>query len=454
VSLATPHHVFDELAEDSRVMATCEWLLVAIAAAFQWLGVSHTIWGDGNTRFDTLRQLVDQGKVSPNRYSIIHSFFSAPLYVLGKAFGQGSEFAAHFNVTLFHLSLVAFYLMMRCHIPGIVLRRTILLLLAATMFGYHVQAYYGEVLTACAGILGFSALAINRPLLAGIAMCVAVVNTPSALLGLVFCNGLWAIKTRRWFHATWPVIVAPLLVALEYWWRRGLPLRSGYETDTGWPSVLPYSGHGGFSYPLLLGVISLLFSFGKGILIYQPGLVFHHMRTPAAGSATVAILGRLGMAFSWGILLGHASWWAWHGSVFWGPRFLLVAGMPASFALAMHISKREQRHVADSILLISAIIWSVWVGVNATVIHEEYPEACTAQSSRYEPLCWYVPEYSPLIHPLVQPKPLSHSGEFYLLYSAAVALMLIVPVFKAQIRTSILDALSRRAPSSNSRASG
>jgi hypothetical protein len=311
------------------------------------------------------------------------------------------------------------------------------------MFGYHVQTYYGEVLTACAGMIGIAALAVNRSWLAGTCMCVAVVNVPSAFLGLGLCNGLWALRTRRWLHAAWPLIVAPLLVALEYTWRRGWPPKSGYETDAGWPTISPYSGHGGFSYPLLLGIASLLFSFGKGIVVYQPGLILQHLGLPAKRDAVLGMLGQLGMAFLWGMILSHASWWAWHGSIFWGPRFLLIAGMPASLALATHLSRKGRRPVAATRLLVAALVWSLWVGLNATIIHEGYPEACTAQECRYEPLCWFVPEFSPLIHPLIS-FPQHHGWDlFYRYFIVAVALVLIVPVLAKEARELALQALAR-----------
>jgi hypothetical protein len=431
------------VAKDYRLVAVTEWLMVATAMVFQWTSIPHTLWGDADTRFETLVQLVDQGKVSSARYSILHSLLSAPLYMVGKLFGKGSEAITYFNVLVFHLTIVALFFVLRKHVPRVILRRAFLLLLTASMFGYHVQTYYGEVLTACAAMIGISALAVNRPWLAGTSMCMAVVNVPSAFGALGLCYGLWALRTRRWFHAAWPLVAAPLLVALEYYWRRGWPLRSGYETDAGWSTISPYSGHGGFSYPLLLGIASLLFSFGKGIVVYQPGLILQHLGLPAKRDAVQSMLGRLGMAFLWGMILAHASWWAWHGSIFWGPRFLLIAAMPASFALAMHLSSKQRRSVAVTLVLVGAVAWSLWVGVNATIIHEGYPEACTAQDCRYEPLCWFVPEFSPLIHPLIKFPQYRGADLFYLYFSAAVVLVLIIPVLVKEVRELAVQALAR-----------
>ena len=426
----------------SRWLAALEWALAVAAAAYQWFVAPHDIWGDGSVRFNTLVQLVDKGEVSSARYSIIHSFLAAPLYLLGKVFGHGQDFVRYFNVLLFHLTLVVLYKMLRRHLPAPVLRRTILLLLAASMFGHHVQTFYGEVLTACAAIVGFAALALNRPVIGGVAMVVSVVNTPGALLGLVLCNGLWALRTRRCFQAAWPILLSMLLIALEFWWRRGSPTRSGYEGDRGIPTLMPYSGRPGFSYPLLLGILSLLFSFGKGIVFFAPGLILYHVTTPSKQEPVMSMLGRLGMAFSWGMLLAHAPWWAWNGALCWGPRFLLVACMPASFALAQHICNLERRHIV-TLVTASAVIWSVWVSVNGTVFREAETALCAANNFNLETLCWYVPEFSPLIYPFIKTKPLSSWDMAGILLGVSIAIVLIVPMLVSRVREYAVHALSR-----------
>jgi len=418
-------------------------MLALGAAAYQLLIGPHEIWGDGAIRFDTMVKLVDKGQVSPARYSILHSILASPLYALGKLFGHGSEFASYFNAVLFHLTLMVLYAMMRRHMPAKVLRRTILLLLAASMFGNNVQTFYGEVLTACAALLGFAALAINRPTFAGVAMCIAVVNTPAAGLALVLCNGLWALKTRRWFQAAWPVVVSVMLVVLEFWWRRGSPTRSGYEGDRGFTTFMPYSGRPGFSYPPLLGVLSLLFSFGKGILIYAPGLLLCYVATPARRDSVLSMFGQLGMAFFWGMVLAYAPWWSWYGAFCWGPRFLLVACVPASYALALHLSHFERRHVFVTVLVVCAVVWSAWVGVNGTVIREVEADACTANGFNLEALCWYVPEFSSLIHPLIKPKHLTSWDKAGVLLGAAVAVVLIVPMLVARARNFVVRIVTR-----------
>ena len=60
-------------------------------------------------------------------------------------------------------------------------------------------------------------------------------------------------------------------ILLEAWIRRGSPFATGYENERGLRTLLPYSGLPGFTYPFVLGVLSSLFSFGKGLLFFAPG---------------------------------------------------------------------------------------------------------------------------------------------------------------------------------------
>ena len=60
---------------------------------------------------------------------------------------------------------------------------------------------------------------------------------------------------------------------IEAWIRRGSPFDLGYYDDgIGNPGFMPYTGRPGFSFPLLFGILGLLFSFGCGILFFAPGL--------------------------------------------------------------------------------------------------------------------------------------------------------------------------------------
>jgi hypothetical protein len=116
--------------------------------------------------------------------------------------------------------------------------------------------------------------------------------------------------------------------------------------------------------------------------------------------------------------------------------------MPASFALAQHICNLERRHIV-TLVTASAVIWSVWVSVNGTVFREAETALCAANNFNLETLCWYVPEFSPLIYPFIKTKPLSSWDMAGILLGVSIAIVLIVPMLVSRVREYAVHALSR-----------
>lgn len=408
------------------VGAIVEWLLVAVGASIHALLTRPEISKDGLVRYQTLLLLVNEGKVSEERYSILQSLLAAPFYYVGNALGIGGERAvAHFNIVVFLVSLVAFYALLAKLASPVILRRLVLLLLAASMFGRHIQTFYGETLTACAALLGIAALVAGRTLLAGALMCLGVVNTPVAVVGLVACNGLWALRTRRWLHAAAPVALSVVLVMVEFWWRRGSPLQSGYQDDRGATAILPTSGQPGFSFPFVFGILGLTLSFGKGLLFYAPGLLLHLAGYPTREPRLLAFA-RYSFAFTIGLLLAYAKWWSWYGGWFWGPRFLLFAAVPASLAIAAHLTFRDPRLPLRAVLL-PILAFSAWVGVNGMVFDQKGMNLCRQRHYQLEALCWYTPEFSALFRPFYVDNSLGSRDYIVFVYAAVVVLALGAP---------------------------
>lgn len=90
----------------------------------------------------------------------------------------------------------------------------------------------------------------------------------------------------------------------------------------------PFTSYGGqdFNHPFLDGLVRLLVGPNKGLVIFFPLLVLAVgglvllAREPGRRVATVAMGGPFLV-----LLLVTASWWAWDGTVGWGPRFLVPA---------------------------------------------------------------------------------------------------------------------------------
>jgi hypothetical protein len=183
----------------------------------------------------------------------------------------------------------------------------------------------------------------------------------------------------------------------EAWWRRGSPMLSGYENNAGFKTALPYSGLPGFSYPFALGVISILFSYGKGLLFFYPG-VFLPVRRWLRSVEMMQVY-RSWLCVVVGLVLVYSRWWSWYGGYCWGPRFFLFAAMPACFALA-HWSQ-SARTIFSALSACAITAWCLWVGFSGLVFALSDLGLCSDNNYRLESFCWYVPEFSPLIRPFI-----------------------------------------------------
>jgi hypothetical protein len=273
---------------------------------------------------------------------------------------------------------------------------------------------------------------VRRQRIGWIPVVLGVANTPASVVGLFFVALHRAWKARRWDGGA-ALAAAGALIFLSNILERGAPFDAGYAGNHGATTLLPYSGMPGFSYPLVLGAVSLLFSFGKGLFFFAPGLLL-------AGRASrerprLAALLESSMAFLAGLVLVYAKWWAWYGGWKWGPRFLLFAVYPSSIALAVALARRGSWRA--SVTTIVVVGWTAWVGVSGAVFDLAGLDDCNANGYALEHLCWYVPEYSPLLRPLVLP-PGSLLGwqQAWMLFAAVVFAVLVT---SPTSRTSALE---------------
>src|SRR5262249_28074705 len=146
-----------------------------------------------------------------------------------------------------------------------IVRTTLLLLVAASMFPHHLEHYYGEVFTAVLVAAGLAAVAGGASIARSAAALLGVGHTPASSLAFALVAVVHTWDPRRLRHLL-PPLVAAAGIVVESRLRHGTWLTPGYADTQGVPNVLPYSGRPGFSYPLLLGVASLLLSFGKGLV--------------------------------------------------------------------------------------------------------------------------------------------------------------------------------------------
>jgi hypothetical protein len=160
------------------------------------------------------------------------------------------------------------------------------------------------------------------------------------------------------------------------------------------------------SFPLFFGLLSILASFGKGLLFFAPGLWLlpSAVATPRRlelPDPLRAVLW-LWLAFLAGLILFYARWWSWYGGFGAGPRFFAFASLPASLLLAAAISQ-PPKHWARTLGVLLILALSCWAAVATTVFENGGESICTANGYVLEHLCWYTPEFSVLWNPFVGP---------------------------------------------------
>lgn len=459
-----------------QVRADWALLVTGIAVLF---AIPHDVRGDGLGRFHALEGLLRSGVLRSTRYSVVGPLFAAPLYVVGWAFGSPATVCAYFNVLLFVVFLYLFWRELRLRVSSEDARRFLLLLVYGSMFPSHIQFFYGEVFTALFVGLGVMLLSRRRAFAGWLLVGLGALNTPASILGTAFVALAYACTTRRWRYVAIPIGVFALS-RLESLVCRGSLWATGYEGDGAGPGspYLQYQGLPGFSYPLFFGILSITLSFGKGLVFFAPGLLAPFEGPPSLRRARNDLL-----LFLAGLVLVYARWWSWQGGRFWGPRFFLIASIPACLALASVLRSGSApprasrctpdrgvdlgdapgqspdrqsasgpssdlidappRSLAVNGALLAATALSFWAGVNGLVFDTTGLDFCQTQPST-EPYCLYVPELSVLWHPIVSftsavPPPTRHLALAVIAFWA-VAWLYVARNLLATVATQAVEA--------------
>jgi len=408
---------------DSNIFKTI-WILLGLFLLYKCL--HPAIDGDGVDRFNDLLALIN-GQSPTSKFSTIHAIFSSPLYWVGSFFEKAKLTIAWFNPLIFCLLL----LFLVREMPNCTMQFFVaIFMLAASMFPNHIMTYYGETLTACAITLGVIALLKERLFLAVILLSIGVVQTPATLPALVLTLIFLALKLRKPLYLL--ILLMPTsAIMLEHYFKFGAIFASPYlVADQGTVTILPYSGKAGFSYPFILGFISILFSFGKGLLFFIPALFlrpFFKPRTSAEQKLFLLIDALL--VFVFGMVLIYANWWSWYGGFFWGPRFFLLACVPASLLLAYGVCLADLSFKARLVLLAS-ILWSLWVCIQGFLFSVRDLESCLENNAALQFLCWYTPEFSPLFRQWIVGFPkINYYQTLYIIWGAISVLFSVWRIF-------------------------
>ena len=411
--------------------------MLAVGLLLLFFVLPHNVEGDGRLRFDALESLLGGNGIPDTKYPLIGSLFSIPLILLGHLVGSPEWWAARYNVVVYGAGIGLLYSLLRGRIAGDVLGAFLLLLGTTSMLPNSLTGFGAETFSAMAVGTGLVAWSVGRWKTATVLLGLGVANQPATIIGVALAMGWWAWRVKR-LRALAPLVLAAALWMLESMLRRGSPFATGYGGDHGFQTLLPYSGLPGFSYPTFFGVLSLLVSFGKGLLFFAPGLVFVFGRGLEALRSVreVVVLWFLCLA---GMVLVYATWWAWYGGFTWGPRFLIFASLPASLLLAAHVRRAPQRLLAQTVVL-AALVLSVWVGIDGMAFGRFAQDPCTTNHYYLESFCWYVPEFSVLWTPFVFHAHVSWSDSILIVYSIGVSAFVSYPLLRDWVVTLLHDA--------------
>jgi hypothetical protein len=378
----------------------------------------HVLRGDDITRLNDVNQLLDHGKLTNSRFSLVMPLLSVPVLMLSHVTQTRYYWAEHFNSLVVAAGVLIAYLLIRARYDARLFRLTVIVLLLASFLTNRLRDYNAETTTAVLVTLGIVCLAMNRYVVVGwAAIVIGVVNTPAAIIGLILLAAWYTARTRRLRHLL-PILAAAALIMLEAWVRRGGPLVTGY-------------GHQKYSTSFVLGLVSILFSFGRGLLFFTPGLVLwfsSRFRRLVPGRGALVMM----LVFLAGLILIYSKWWAWYGGVSWGPRFFTFAAIPASLLIAVGVWRAGRSPGADAMTL-GVLAFSTYVALAGALVylHQEL-ELCRANPIKNG--CFYRPQDSGLWQFAVTSNGLSLRSGLLALLIIGAFIYLAIPLVKSAVR--------------------
>jgi hypothetical protein len=385
------------------------WPELAQRAAF-WAGlvclvfVQHAVTSDALIRYRALHELATNGDLVPMKWSWLGPLFAWPLAKLDLVakLDEAHTAVRFFNLMVFAGGLVALRRLLRGILDADELRLFLVFLVFATLFAPASKDFFSETFSAFMVVVGTLLLVRDRDWWAGPFFFLAAGNTPALAVPIALLV-LYRCVERRSLRPAFILACAVAGICVDRWIRFGDLRQSGYEVDGGFKTFLPFSGEPGFSYPLLFGVLSILFSLGKGILFYFPGL-WTAFAAPASTPPRRRIVGYW-LVFTVGLVAVYAKWWSWYGGWAWGPRFFMFCGFPASYLLAVFLTDalRDPVKPARVLVALGLAALAFWVALCGLRYDQSGMDLCLANRYFLESACWYTPEFSAIFRPVVVP---------------------------------------------------
>lgn len=403
------------------------------------LAVTLRPWlvGDDLARAHTATVLLD-GHVEASKYSLVQPILSAAGARLAQVAGISAEtIFLYFNFVVFLGLGGLLWWAVRLRYGKAMASRVGLIVLAASMLPAYLQHFGAEVLGALA--VSVAVMLPRGGRWAAVSLVgLAVANTPGLALPLALAGLVMVVGRRNWMLVA-GVGAGAAGILVENLVKFGALVGTPYLADGehGLVTVLPYSGLPGYSYPLVLGVLSILFSFGRGLVWYMPGLMLIFDQRVRQAARMGAVEWWALAAFVIGLVLAYAKWWSWYGGFGWGPRFFVILSLPVSLGLALAITV-QNKNIGRLAWTSSLLAISTWVAIDGYVFGQASLDICQRDGYQLEFLCWYVPEFSALLRPFVTGAILYGSDSPRFLFSvfqvATSSYLLMVTVLAGRVR--------------------
>lgn len=368
-------------AHRSRSFVALFFLFVLAALLFSDKG---QIAGDGGVRWRALVALVDEHRLTPDRYTLEMPLLATPLWAAGAAAARAAgetgparletigRVVQRFNkLVAFAIAVWLFRRLRRLGLGERGAQGGVLALLFASLLIPHSKDFYSEglwTLLACValGLLadgpartraGDAALAVAAALAIPLnpLLCPVIFVTSAMLFFLEGEEGRSAARRGAVLASAGAALGLGLALS-ENLLRRGALLDFGYAGE-------------GFTAPFLEGLLGQLFSPARGALFYLPlffvGVLLLGRRVPT----DVRRFALAGTIFGVLLVLAYSKWHAWHGMTYWGPRFLLpLSVLGAAFvALAWREFPRPAARAFLVVLVaLSYAAYKAGVGVGVT----------------------------------------------------------------------------------------
>ncbi|MBR6471501.1 MAG: hypothetical protein IKS83_06865 [Victivallales bacterium] len=402
--------------------------------------------GDGGERLKFLTNLEIFRTVIPCKHSALMPLSASAALWLDLCY-NGMWFVLRHNLFLLALGLWAAWKLLRrlgWSIPAT--GNFCLLVMCGGLFGDAIRHFYGENFTALLVAIGSLWLACGS-VWGNFCLVIGVANIPATILayGLILLRRIW--EKRSWRPMLWLLPLNALLVG-DHLLRYGFTLSTGYEGDAGYKTFMPYSGLPGFSYPFFLGVLGILFSFGKGMLFFFPALALW-LEPRWRGKGTSHELLNCWLLFVAGLILVYAKWWSWYGGWSFGPRFFLFAGLPAVLLMINAIREAPRNSCRQNLLLLFIVFWQCYVGFCAVHYGMEGIFFLLENNYAYEAFNHYIPEFTVLFNAW-RPFPHGYRAWSLAIFHLLVAITVTAPIFPIlfrQLRQSLhRDARTPESP--------